>query len=182
MRDKQLPTPNTYLGEVSFYIAPIFGTLEWILQDQLGMSARPPSDYPNKYLDTKVQTAEKLWEFFREEELPSGRLALILCADDRGETELAYVETNFLYGEEIGNEVFLRFVSDLVAYLRTRPMIDKNKCEGAEIFAEEVSQMRPTESDEEKAFWDSLPTVIHEDCGLPHYLWLESLEFQIPED
>lgn len=181
MYAKKRPAPNTYLGEVSFCIVPIFGTLEWILQGLLGMSAKPPGDYPKKFLDVKTQTTGQIWEFFREVELPDGRLALTLCADDMGMTDLAFIETNFLYENGIEDDVFLRFISDLIAYLRTRPIVDANKCEGAELFAEEVAQMMQEESDEERSFWDSLPTVIREDCGLPYYLWLESLEFQTPE-
>ncbi len=181
MSDKQRLTPNTYLGEVSFYVVPFFGTMEPVLQHLLGMSAKPPGDYPKKFLDIKTQTAGEIWDFFSEVELPDGRLALRLCADDMGMTDLAFIETHFLYKEGIEDDAFLRFVSDLVTYLRTRPIVDANKCEGAEIFAEEVAQMWPKESDEERAFWDSLPTVIREDFGLPYYLWLESLEFQTPE-
>jgi hypothetical protein len=181
MSDKQRPPPNTYLGEVTFCVVPFFGTLEWILQEQLGMSAKPPSDLRNNYLDVKTQTAGQIWDFFSEVELPDGRLALRLCADDMGMTDLAFIETNFFYEKGIEDDDFLRFVSDLITYLRTRPIVDSNKCEGAELYTEEVMQMWPEESDKEKAFWDNLPSVTFEDYGLPHYLWLESLEFQTPE-
>jgi len=181
MTDEHRPTPNSYLGDVYWWSCCFFGTLEFIAQDFLGML--PKASIPDrKFLDTKIHSADFLRDFFDEVELPDGRLALELHMDDYRMNILATIETKFMFGDEISDEDFIRLVDDFVAYARTRPIVDSDKREGAEITDEDIEQMTQHETLEEHDFWSSLPTVVTEHCGLPHYLWFESLEHQTQEE
>lgn len=180
MNDGNKPTLNTYLGDVYWWTDCFFGTLEFICQDALGMLPTAPSSAKN-FLDTTIHSVSDLWDFFTENELPDGRLSLTLSMSDMGGPSVAEIETYFLYGEEITDEDFIRLIQDFVAYARTRPIVDSSKREGAEITDESIKQMYEETKDQSFTLRD-IPNVAHEICGLPHYLWLESLEFREAEE
>jgi len=176
MSDQHTPTPNSYLGEVHWYACAFYGTLEFVCQDWLGMMPKEPIPN-NKFLDTTAHSIDHLRDLFDEQE-SNGKLVLILNTSDMMGSPLAWIETKFGFYHEVTDEEFVHLINDFVTYARCRPMVDSSKREGAEITDEDIEQITMRESLEEHDFWNSLPTVIETEHGMPHYLWVESLDHQ----
>ena len=138
MAEKPNASPNTHLGEVTWYCDMYFGTLLYVCQGLLGIG--PGAKRDQTFLNAENLSIDELWDFFFEVELPNGKLGFDVCADNMYcTTVLAHIETTLPYGEPVSDQAFLNLVADFIEHVRGLPLCDPAKREGAmteEEFAE----------------------------------------------
>lgn len=129
MARKPNASPNTHLGEVTWYCDMWFGTLLFVCQDMLGIG--PKAERRERFLNTKSGSIEDLWDLLYEVELENGNLGYDLAADGYGSTLLVRIETTLPYGHLITDQELVYLIEDFVEHVRGLPLCDPKKREGA---------------------------------------------------
>jgi hypothetical protein len=121
MSEPKKPTPNTYLGEVHWYVDMYWGNLLWVCQMMLGLD--DPKHKSEDFLDTKTQDVSDLRDFFNEIDLPNGMIGFELFADDMYHTTtLCEIETTIPADEDVSDQIFLNLIEDFKEYVSKLPI------------------------------------------------------------